>query len=943
MPKGKKPQSSVHTQMKKGRIRTYEARGNRPNNSTAQTSARAIATSDQRLMEYAAHNPGIPLNWSADEIDNLGGFDGLNFDDTDWEEEEEFEVRETVLGGAQKRGANVPRYWRRYRDWRTAGYRAKVKRMQWRNAVPALAKAYVLKRSGHGESAELPGSSEGVSYTVLLVDVHTRSVQQIWPGLVPLPTFLIQLGFLGATSERPKVAFSLKLMELFVELQTTAHTTPYAFVQTIAKLSRTSYKAYHYDLFQASVSAFRAIQRWIREEAAKSVGRLADPIHSRCPACQYHVKGEIKQEYSIILAVDGNESQKRFKSRNNQEQERFPSEFILSLEKVADAALDSPKGRKPNRDDCTANWTAADQTEARHAKECFDETGIVATCCPHGPVFAAADMIQSGELAKYAIAVTRRACEGVAGNGKVLMEYDIGCEHGKTWRTAEAALEERTGEKSRLEVQHCCPSWHGYAHNRLCQLQHHPLHIKKVGKVEGEINERLWSILNKCAMSTRHASKFKRGERIDSQLLSWNEAKVANLGIWIKNRIKLMNTCVSEYQPTVRAAMAKRTETREQLREYVLSLCKEEEEYLIGRKGPEVVAERDQVVLEGEYLLVLEMEKMTIANKATLEAKGGAHIGPAWIGLRRRMANIENDRSVLEKKLNLAAPWVLGDDNCAEAGIRLQRYKFDEASRALQRLVVSRLLELEKVGLAHTGYSLRMALRKSIKTRSKAIQASLKVYNDLGARCGQKKLAWEEVLNYTYLSEFALSSLNTVENKPDWADPRMRDIIRASLHLDRAEEEGDRLELEIQRVAAFCRDELMFWEGQRKCSEAEGTALLDKALIIFASSRVLFWIQTLQRDVYAAALNLGTAVDRKAERAEYVAGWELMEAREDYTPMPDEPIHEVVGEDDDEEVEADEDAHLPGGGDEEDEMGANLMMMLARPDDEGGPFVGGND
>ncbi|KAI0026415.1 hypothetical protein K488DRAFT_92624 [Vararia minispora EC-137] len=57
-------------------------------------------------------------------------------------------------------------------------------------------------------------------------------------------------------------------------------------------------------------------------------------------------------------------------------------------------------------DRCGENWAAANERELTPAsKEVFDQTGIVACVCRHGHVEFAVEMVQSGELTKYALAV----------------------------------------------------------------------------------------------------------------------------------------------------------------------------------------------------------------------------------------------------------------------------------------------------------------------------------------------------------------------------------------------------------------------------------------------------------------------------------------------------------------------------------------------------------
>ena len=65
-----------------------------------------------------------------------------------------------------------------------------------------------------------------------------------------------------------------------------------------------------------------------------------------------------------------------------------------------------------------------------HTWGIFDETGMFVSICRHGFILVVADMVKSGELAKYPLAVLEYLLghlpDGVGGG------YDCGCKFGKT-------------------------------------------------------------------------------------------------------------------------------------------------------------------------------------------------------------------------------------------------------------------------------------------------------------------------------------------------------------------------------------------------------------------------------------------------------------------------------------------------------------------------------
>ncbi|KAG6858673.1 hypothetical protein C0995_014805, partial [Termitomyces sp. Mi166 len=70
------------------------------------------------------------------------------------------------------------------------------------------------------------------------------------------------------------------------------------------------------------------------------------------------------------------------------------------------------------------NWKVAAKEENKKMWAIFTESGIFASACCHGFILWICDMITSGELAKYGLAVTAKALEIFK---QFLLGYNIGC------------------------------------------------------------------------------------------------------------------------------------------------------------------------------------------------------------------------------------------------------------------------------------------------------------------------------------------------------------------------------------------------------------------------------------------------------------------------------------------------------------------------------------
>lgn len=109
--------------------------------------------------------------------------------------------------------------------------------------------------------------------------------------------------------------------------------------------------------------------------------------------------------------------------------------------------------------------------------------------------------------AKYPLAVVEALLD--AFGSRIGGGYDIGCKFKTT--LANSAL----GDQAQtLEYTALVGSFHGHAHNRLCQLSHLATYVEGMGLEDLEGCERFFSKSNALAASTRHASAFHRQQNI---------------------------------------------------------------------------------------------------------------------------------------------------------------------------------------------------------------------------------------------------------------------------------------------------------------------------------------------------------------------------------------------------------------------------------------------
>ncbi|KAG2058529.1 hypothetical protein BDR06DRAFT_980379 [Suillus hirtellus] len=175
-----------------------------------------------------------------------------------------------------------------------------------------------------------------------------------------------------------------------------------------------------------------------------------------CPTCTYELTDEEALTFRLLYSMDGNDSLKQVLWR--------------SLDHDTDDSLtpssEVPMGQQFTSDQylpCAFIDQYSQESKMITTVGIYNETGIFVAVCHHGFVLLVVDMVQSGELAKYPLAVIA--------NG-----YDIGCQFKTTLDNSSL------GPLTDL-LQYTClvGAFHGHAHRCLCQLFSLIMYIKGLG------------------------------------------------------------------------------------------------------------------------------------------------------------------------------------------------------------------------------------------------------------------------------------------------------------------------------------------------------------------------------------------------------------------------------------------------------------------------------
>jgi hypothetical protein len=133
-------------------------------------------------------------------------------------------------------------------------------------------------------------------------------------------------------------------------------------------------------------------------------------------------------------------------------------------------------------------------------------------------------LIQFRYSAKYGLAIIHELLKLFGRN--LSLGYDIACSFMATVRKSSLAA-----AAAELNLRLCVPAFHGFAHNRVCQLNNHPLYITGFGIEDLETCEKVFAPCNGCVKLSRHATRFHRHQSLDMHFTQWDEDKYTELGM----------------------------------------------------------------------------------------------------------------------------------------------------------------------------------------------------------------------------------------------------------------------------------------------------------------------------------------------------------------------------------------------------------------------------
>ncbi|KAJ7789709.1 hypothetical protein B0H14DRAFT_3094867 [Mycena olivaceomarginata] len=291
--------------------------------------------------------------------------------------------------------------------------------------------------------------------------------------------------------DRPTVAVKVRVLEVY----RVAHVR----CPQLAIQSFVPYRPYLCQQFSIAYDLYLNLRRRTDERVMQALGRDSKwRLKHACPMCTYKLEGEDALIFDMLTCFDGNDSLKRVLRRDKvamadsetgepvlgKSSERVDNRdagdgYFSLRERVEKWAKDRVADRLPMQaagkvralsrpmlpsnavqeedNPCADRWKNMINNVTSKMWGIFNETGIFLALCRHGFVLVIADMIRSGELAKYPLAVVEELLNAFGMNLGV-------------------------GYDAREKNLKCLvSSFHGHVHNRLCQLRFLATYVEGMG------------------------------------------------------------------------------------------------------------------------------------------------------------------------------------------------------------------------------------------------------------------------------------------------------------------------------------------------------------------------------------------------------------------------------------------------------------------------------
>ncbi|KAI0247383.1 hypothetical protein BJV78DRAFT_1157258 [Lactifluus subvellereus] len=399
---------------------------------------------------------------------------------------------------------------------------------RWDEQLPSLIEAYldfklhecdnqpVYTRLNTGDTTD--------QFQLLYIDVYDFSYDHTFlqlPGCIYPNVNLLRQGCLSSSPTQVSFAISLRTLELYRWL--CIHQpclSIQAWVCSICDYHNMTYHRSYWQQFSDMFDVYLKIKCGVEDHINQVLDRTAPNwrIKHSCPCCQNELPGETPLEVSVIGVLDGNQSLKCVHQREgtNTDPRQFSSDYYISeglvdrfkhdvkprpmwsLKKPVNSGVDyaeeSPVWSKDGQEAMPADGDE-DQTPCTEQWKATQNDNVKRM---HGLVWWICDMVSSGELAKYPLALVNQVLEVF--QDRPGLGYNIGCSFTET--IAKSSIVEKARGKALCLVFLHFTAMHTNAFVSCLTI----LSTGGFGIEDLETAERIFASFNGLANITRYAS-----------------------------------------------------------------------------------------------------------------------------------------------------------------------------------------------------------------------------------------------------------------------------------------------------------------------------------------------------------------------------------------------------------------------------------------------------
>ncbi|KAI6010458.1 hypothetical protein EDC04DRAFT_2871205 [Pisolithus marmoratus] len=602
------------------------------------------------------------------------------------------------------------------------------------------------------------------------------------------------------------------------------HFSVQAFVKTISDLQGVQYHPYLTHLFSIALDVYLQMHLAVNDLVLKALHHDTPDWHLKnaCPTCTYTLKDEPDLKFKMLFAMDGNDSLKcisreaisSYKSTAKGLRERFIANGMSLLTFSLYYHFTLPNLQTDNDNPCTGRWKNMREDVTSRMWGIFDEAGIFMAISRHGFSFTIADIVQSGEQAKYLVTVVLKLLDVFGSN--LTGSYDISCKLQTTLNHSMVGPQAQA-----LNYTSLVPAFHGYAHCHLCQLHFLARYVEGLGLEDPGGCECTFLKTNGLVSAVCYVSTFHWCQVIRGYIVHNDEHDVyQNLTMMILNNYKQALGIIEEGRSTLPCIMndlgimdvSVFSVWLSEENEYLIACsCKPEEEMLQMEYWQKLVN------LDTSHDLAWTMATPSSAATSSFVQKDITATACKETMHHHAMENFERDLKIvqdLEIKLSITKHWVPEDEEWQTAGHLVANHKYQHCLDQLKSLVVAWIFELLKMNQVGMGYKLCKHIEKALKACSAAICTALDWFNTATHACSPPcpQLTFKEVVEYTFLADFDLLHNATHEDISQhlWAFPAAHAAMDLYFKVCHVEEEIEHLNVEICHIITYLHNEDLY-------------------------------------------------------------------------------------------------------------------------------------